>query len=301
MAGEHLDPVRELEQPVERVEEPFGALDRAHREIGAGRVADEEGIARQHEPRLVPARMVDDGQAAVLRPVARRVDHAQRDRADRDLVAVLERVVRVVDPRGGVDADGDTVLEGEPAVAGDVVGVRVRLDGADDPKAAPLRLGEQWLDLERGVDERGDSRLLVADQVTRAPEIVVQELVEDHDATVAPGVAISPEVRQVLRSARCAVGAASVTRMPSMVIPSMLQSTISTFERSTSAKRAVAQRRFLEGDRSLAVDFPGRGADVLERGAADLSCRYPYITEIHVSPSHSSRRFRCRRSSWLRR
>ena len=55
MPGEHLDPVRELEQAMERVEEPFGALGGADREVGPGGVADEERVAGQHEPRLIAA------------------------------------------------------------------------------------------------------------------------------------------------------------------------------------------------------------------------------------------------------
>ena len=42
MAGEDLDAVRELEQPVKRVEQAFGALLRSDREVGSRRVADEE-------------------------------------------------------------------------------------------------------------------------------------------------------------------------------------------------------------------------------------------------------------------
>ena len=139
MAGEHLDAVGELEQPAQRVEEPFGALQGPDREIGPGGVADEERVAGEHEPGLVAARVVDDREAAVLGPVAGRVDDAERDGADLDLVAVAHRVVRVVDAGVGVHADGDAVLEREPAVPGDVVGVGVRLDRADDPRARAAR------------------------------------------------------------------------------------------------------------------------------------------------------------------
>ena len=72
------------------------------------------------------------------------------------------------------------MLECEPAVAGDVVGVRVGLDVAHDADPVPLGLVEQRLDRIRRVDERRDPCLFVADEVTRTPEIVVQELVEDH-------------------------------------------------------------------------------------------------------------------------
>ena len=194
MAGEHLDAVGELEQAVQRVVEPLGALGGTHREVGPGGVADEERVARQHEPRLTAARGVDHGQAAVLGPVTGGVDHAQRDGADLDRVAVDHRITRVVDLGQWMDADRDAVLEGEPAVPRDVVGVRVRLDRPDDPEPPALSLLEQWLDREGRIDEHSDAGFFVSHQVTRTPEIAVQELVEDHEPTVAPGPAISLEV-----------------------------------------------------------------------------------------------------------
>ena len=89
MAGEDLDAVGELEQPPQRVEEAFGALGRADREIGPRGVADEQRVAGQDEPRLVRPRAVDHGEAAVLGPVPGRVDARAADGADLDLVAVL--------------------------------------------------------------------------------------------------------------------------------------------------------------------------------------------------------------------
>ena len=73
------------------------------------------------------------------------------------------------------------MLEREAAVPGDVVGVRVRLDRPDDPEPAPLGLREQRLDRERRVDEHGDAGFFVSHEVTRAAEIAVQELMEDHE------------------------------------------------------------------------------------------------------------------------
>ena len=55
MTREHLDAVGELEQPVERVVEAFGALRGTHSEVGPGGVADEERVTRQHEPGLIAA------------------------------------------------------------------------------------------------------------------------------------------------------------------------------------------------------------------------------------------------------
>ena len=73
------------------------------------------------------------------------------------------------------------MLERKPAVAGDVIGVGVRLDRADDPHPARLGLGEQRLDRERRIDDDRHARVLVTDQIGRTPQIVVQELREDHD------------------------------------------------------------------------------------------------------------------------
>ena len=53
MPGEDLDAVGELEKPAQRVEEALGALGRADREIGSRRVAYEERVAGQDEPRLI--------------------------------------------------------------------------------------------------------------------------------------------------------------------------------------------------------------------------------------------------------
>ena len=67
-------------------------------------------------------------------------------------------------------------------MAGDMIGVRVRLERADDPHAVALALVEVLLDREGGIDDDRVARLLVADQVRSAAEIVVDELPEDHGA-----------------------------------------------------------------------------------------------------------------------
>ena len=56
------------------------------------------------------------------------------------------------------------------------------------------RLGDEGLDRERGIDDDGDPRFLVTDQVTRAPQVVIEELVEDHEPNVAPGPTMDLEV-----------------------------------------------------------------------------------------------------------
>src|SRR5581483_268857 len=76
-----------------------------------------------------------------------------------------------------------------------MVGVRVRLEHAHELHAAPLAFLEVLLDRERRVDDRGDMRMLVADEIRRAAEIVVDELREQHAATLLPPSAIYLEVQ----------------------------------------------------------------------------------------------------------
>ena len=189
MAGIHLDAVAERDQPLQAVEEPFGAVRRLDGEIRPGGVADEERVAGQDEPRLVAARAVDDRERAVLRPVAGGVEGAHDDVAELDLRPVGERLVWERRFRGGVDAHRHAVLEREPAVAGDMVGVRVCLEHGDDPDAVVGGRVEVLLDAVRGVDDDRDTGALVADEVRGAAEVAVHELPEEHRATVAPAAA----------------------------------------------------------------------------------------------------------------
>ena len=91
VAGVDLDPVGELEQPPQRVEEALGALLRADGEVGSGGVADEERVAGEDEPGLVgavrsmTARQVCSGRCPGVW-IARRTTVAELD-----LGAVLER------------------------------------------------------------------------------------------------------------------------------------------------------------------------------------------------------------------
>ncbi len=126
------------------MELPLGSLLRLDGEVGPPGVADEEAVAGEHEPRLVAARAVGHREAAVLGTVPGRVDRANDDVADLDLRPVLERLVLEGRARDRVDAHGNAVLEREPSVARDVVGVRVRLEDAESctpRRAASARIG----------------------------------------------------------------------------------------------------------------------------------------------------------------
>ena len=107
---------------------------------------------------------------------------AQHDSAELQLHAVVEHVVWIGGVCCAVDRHRDAVVEREPAVAGEVVGVGMRLDRADDLHAAPGRGLEHRLDRVRRIDDRGDACILVADQIRRAAEVVVQELLEQHES-----------------------------------------------------------------------------------------------------------------------
>ena len=174
VAGVDLGLVGQLGQPPQRSEEILGALARLDREVGPRGVADQQRVAGQQ--------VAFDEEAAVLGPVAGRVHHANRQRADRDLGAVLERLVRVLGLGERVDRDAHVVLEREAAVPGDVVGVVVRLQHAHDPHARPLGRREVGLDRVGGVDHHRLAGRLVSDQVGGAAEVVVHKLLEKHFA-----------------------------------------------------------------------------------------------------------------------
>src|SRR5438477_2355436 len=194
VAGIHLDAVAELGEPVQRTEEILGSVVRFDREVGPGRVTDEEGVAGEDEPRLVAATAVAHREGTVLGTVPGRMDSADDDVPELDLRAVGERLVRILRAGGLVNVNCQPVLEGEPAVPGDVVGVVVGLEHRRQPDAAPLRLLEVGLDPVSRIDHHRETGVLVADEVGGAAEVVVDELLEQHPATLAPETAISLEV-----------------------------------------------------------------------------------------------------------
>src|SRR4051794_27051931 len=105
MSGIDLDAVGQLGEAAQAVELSLGSLTRLDGEVRPSRVADEEAVAGQHEPRLVAARAVGHGKTAVLGTMSRRVDRADDDVAEHDLRPVLERFVLETRLREGMDAD----------------------------------------------------------------------------------------------------------------------------------------------------------------------------------------------------
>jgi hypothetical protein len=115
--GPDLAVLGEAEQLlVQGTEDLARALGLVDREVGPRDVADEQAVAGEDRPRLGAARRVDQGERGVLGPVAGCVQGADHERAERELPAVLERLVRVVGRREGVNVDPRAGGRDEPAV-----------------------------------------------------------------------------------------------------------------------------------------------------------------------------------------
>ena len=181
MAGPDLALAGQREQLLaQRAEDALRALGLVDGQVGARDVADEQRVAGQHRPRLRPARGVDQREGRVLGPVAGRVQGAHDDAPELELPAVVEGLVLVVGVGEPVDVDRGAGRVREAAVAGHVVGVVVGLEDVLDPHAHVAREREVLLDVELRVDDRGDARVLVTDEVRGAAEVVVGDLAEDH-------------------------------------------------------------------------------------------------------------------------
>ena len=162
------------------------ALARLDREVGAGDVADEEASRRSAPPRGRRRDSASRSRKEVCSGrwpgvwIASIVDLAQLQRP-----AVAERLVRVLGLGQLVDVDRGAGGAREPAVAGDVVGVVVRLQHVLDPH--PVQSGEVpvGVDVPLRVDHGGDAGVAVGDQVGGAAEVLVDDLAEEHWAVLS--------------------------------------------------------------------------------------------------------------------
>ena len=96
--------------------------------------------------------------------------------------AVVERVVLVRGLGGRMDRDRHSVLEREPPVPREMVGMGVRLDRPHDRDVALRRFRQHRLDRIGRIDDRRNARILVADQIRGTAEVVVNELLEQHES-----------------------------------------------------------------------------------------------------------------------
>ena len=150
-------------------------------EVGAPDGADEQRVAREHEPWLRAACVIGDEHADRVGRVPGRVADLELDLAQTQRVAIDERHVREGHARRAMHVNGGLRGGAEVAVARDVIGVGVRLDHVGDREPLLARDTEIVVDaIPSGIDDDGAPRLGAADQVGQAAGLLVQELLEDH-------------------------------------------------------------------------------------------------------------------------
>ena len=179
VARPQLDGVGQGQQPlVQRAEDPARAVGRLDGQIGPGDVVDEQRVARQDRPRP-SLRRVRPGEGRVLGAMAG-VCTAVTRRRRAPTCAVLEGLV-VVGRRGQpVDVDAGARGRRQPPVARDVVGVVVGLEDVLDRDAEVPRELEVLVHLERGSTTAATPAFSSPTRYDAHPEVVVDELAEDH-------------------------------------------------------------------------------------------------------------------------
>ena len=189
VAGPELDLVVEGQQPlVQGAEDVRGPLARLDREVGPGDVADEQRVAAEQGPGGAVAAGVAEQEGGVLGPVAGGVDRLDREVADLQRPAVGERLVRVLGLGQLVDVDARPGRPRQAPVAGDVVGVVVGLQDVPDPDPVQPRQPPVGVDVPLRVDDDGDARFAVGDQIGSAAEVLVDDLPEEHGLKSTPRV-----------------------------------------------------------------------------------------------------------------
>src|SRR4051812_20133481 len=185
MARPDLACIREREQlVVERPEDVKRALRPVDREVGPGDVAYEQAVAAEHRPRLVAPLGGDERERRVLGAVPRRVERPHPEPAQLELPPVVERLVVVIRRGLTVHVDGRAGGRREPAVPGHVVRVVGGLEDVLDVDTEEAREPQVLVDVEPRVDDRGDSGVLITDEVAGTAEVFVDQLTEDHPSTL---------------------------------------------------------------------------------------------------------------------
>src|SRR6202042_1918756 len=89
-----------------------------------------------------------------------------------------------------------------------MVGVIVGLKDVLDPHPEVARQPQVLVDLQLGVDDRGNAGVLVTNQIARAPQVIVSDLTKDHALFLARSVA-RPALSQPRRSGRASISPTS--------------------------------------------------------------------------------------------
>ena len=115
-----------------------------------------------------------------LRGVARRGQHLERHLPEGQSLPVGQRIHGELRLGRLAVADGGAGGGGDLQVAGEEVGVEVRLDDPLDVQAGGLGVGQVLRDVALGVDDDGPAGRLVADEVAEEGETSELVLAEEH-------------------------------------------------------------------------------------------------------------------------
>ena len=185
VGGEHAGRVRQSQQlPVERgvqlAGETVSSETNGPEQVGPSDVADEQRVTCEHPIRQ--AAPVVDHDADGLWRVARGLHDLEHDLPELDGVAVADGddvVSHTALRRVAVDDDGPG-LRRELEMAGEEVGVEVRLDDVGDREALLVRISDIPGDVALRVNHDGLPRGRVADEIAGVGEALEVVLLEDH-------------------------------------------------------------------------------------------------------------------------
>jgi hypothetical protein len=179
MVGQSEQPVGQ--RSVQRARHRLDGLVALGVEVGASRVADEQGVAGEHEPRLVTAGVVGHEVGVVRGRVAGGGDRLQVGVAQADDLSVGERVMLELDPGALREIGLRAGAGGESGEAGDVVGLQVRLEDGHDRGALCLGRRDVLADeIDMRVDHGERAVRLAPEEIGGAGRVVVQQLSEVH-------------------------------------------------------------------------------------------------------------------------
>src|SRR5262249_35625578 len=149
-------------------------------EVGTAHIADEQRIAGQYHRRLGAAQGVHDQEGYQLRTVAGRMQDAEAQLSQLQLLVIGERAEQVGDSRRFVEAELASMLRDQAARAGDMIGMDLRIDYVSQSEAALAQQCIVLLRLDRRVDNRRVVRAARGYDVGGASTAFVQELLEIH-------------------------------------------------------------------------------------------------------------------------
>lgn len=186
MGGEEQEVVGQGEQALGQraIQRPRHLLHRllaVGMQIGTPGIADQERVARQDHPGLLPAPMVGDEVGMVGARVAGGGNGLNQGVAELDALAVDKLAVLELNPGALRQVSGRTSAVNQLWQPRDVVGLEVRFQDGGDPAALAFSGREVFIDQVRMRIDHGQLAGAVAtEEVRGAGGLVVQKLAEEH-------------------------------------------------------------------------------------------------------------------------